>query len=275
MAIIVEPLKPHILIRGKAVSPHIKLDLFSSKSIVLDTAMGYGVDIAAVKKTFPDAEVHGIDSNIVMRDDVWEDNSWKGLEYSYGRARDVVKSALGSDILPSCNVKRGSALKLDFEKNRFNKILSIALLHHLCRDERKASFEEAYRVLKKNGLYIAASISCEILDKFSDMKGRYSRESIDEKLPDGARNKRYDRDKKDEFAEEVKKITRRCGLEPTPEDMGIITAAVSDDSWVVSELRSDIIRSDLRSVGYSKIYVNDYSNSRFRYHKLINIVAVK
>ncbi len=68
-------------------------------------------------------------------------------------SEDLVKKA--QESFPGINFITGSALDLPFDDNSFDKVISIAVLHHIPSLElRKRFFKEAYRVLKKDGQLI-------------------------------------------------------------------------------------------------------------------------
>jgi ubiquinone/menaquinone biosynthesis C-methylase UbiE len=59
---------------------------------------------------------------------------------------------------PDINFEVADALNLSFESNSFDKIYSIAVLHHIPSRELRVEFlKEAKRVLKDNGLFILTS----------------------------------------------------------------------------------------------------------------------
>ena len=68
------------------------------------------------------------------------------------------------------NVKEGDILNLPFEKNTFDFIISIAVIHHLTSEsDRIKAINEMIRVLKPNG-QILISVWAYESDKFSNNK---------------------------------------------------------------------------------------------------------
>lgn len=62
---------------------------------------------------------------------------------------------LAKQKFPKADFLRADALDLPFENNSFDKIISMAVLHHIPGNDMRSDFmREAHRVLKKDGLLI-------------------------------------------------------------------------------------------------------------------------
>ena len=95
---------------------------------VLDIGCGNGRFLYALQNK--KAEYYGIDSSEEMIE----------------RAREK---------FPDAEFLRADALDLPFENNSFDKIISMAVLHHIPSNDLRSDFmREAYRVLKKDGFLI-------------------------------------------------------------------------------------------------------------------------
>jgi len=79
--------------------------LFNPARRVLDTAMGYGVNLAQTKLWYPEAMCIGIDKWLQMDGAVWK----VGYAYYYGHERKVVNNFFGRDLLKECEVYHGDA----------------------------------------------------------------------------------------------------------------------------------------------------------------------
>ena len=68
-------------------------------------------------------------------------------------SENLIKKA--EELYPNAKFYVASALDLPFPDNMFDKIISIAVLHHIPSYKLRIKFmEEAYRVLKKDGQLI-------------------------------------------------------------------------------------------------------------------------
>jgi len=80
-----------------------------------------------------------------------------GVDISF----NILKLSLAkelAEITRDINLVNSDAVKLPFKDNAFDKIISIAVIHHLATDDsRKKVLSEIFRILKKDGL---AQISC-------------------------------------------------------------------------------------------------------------------
>lgn len=131
----------------------------------LDTVTGYGCDIALIRKLFDEREIKG---------DVFGIDLNYGKEYYHENARDIVKKSLGDGTLfDRCKVSQGNALSLSFIDDLFERVSSIALIHHFSREERRKHFQEAYRVLKDGGILFGWTLSGEGIEEVA----RYKRDS--------------------------------------------------------------------------------------------------
>lgn len=80
----------------------------------------------------------------------------KGVKY-FGADNSEKLVAIAKNKYPEADFIVADALKLPFEDNYFDKIFSIAVLHHIPSKELRLEFlEEAKRVLKKDGVIIIA-----------------------------------------------------------------------------------------------------------------------
>jgi SAM-dependent methyltransferase len=241
-----------------------KLKLFGNDSVVLDTAMGYGVDISWLKKEFPGLIAYGIDLNIRL-----DDKNQGKYEFSYSDARDVVEEALGRDVLPECKVYHGDALMLDGpligledeilrgfpldSLGYFTRVLSIGLIHHLERPDRIKSFRQAYRVMRERGVLLVVSLSGEGLEPFTDLKGEY--EMIEEPKTLYGRPK-LRRGEKKRLGEDLDLICERLGINPKENDKKRFEQiATSPFGFNVAELKPKYVKEDLESAGFKDVIV--------------------
>ncbi|MHA1434166.1 MAG: class I SAM-dependent methyltransferase, partial [Candidatus Heimdallarchaeota archaeon] len=80
-----------------------------------------------------------------------------GIDISYNILKLSSKNEL-AEITRDINLVNSDAVKLPFKDNSFDKLISIAVIHHLDTEEKRTSvFHEIFRILKKDGL---AQISC-------------------------------------------------------------------------------------------------------------------
>ncbi len=80
-----------------------------------------------------------------------------GLDISYNILKLSLEKELDS-ITRDINLINSDAVNLPFKENVFDKLISIALIHHLDTEENRLSvLSEIFRILKKDGL---AQISC-------------------------------------------------------------------------------------------------------------------
>ena len=76
-------------------------------------------------------------------------------------------------LYPNINFKKGNILKLDFNNNSIDAIVSFYSIVHFTKEQVKLAFEEIYRVLQPNGLFLFTyHIGKEIihLDEFLNQK---------------------------------------------------------------------------------------------------------
>ncbi|MCM3388102.1 methyltransferase domain-containing protein [Ureibacillus chungkukjangi] len=72
-----------------------------------------------------------------------------GVDFS----EEILKGARGNcKEYPNISFQQGDALHTGLESNNYNLLLERALIHHI--DDLKMCFEEAYRLLKDDGIYI-------------------------------------------------------------------------------------------------------------------------
>jgi len=113
----------------------VELSKIQKDSKVLDLGCGTATLTILVKKNYPLAEVSGIDI-------------------------DPGVLAIAREKAAEANVKiafdLGTAFKLPYSNDHFDRILSSLVFHHLTRENKIRTFREALRVLKPNGeLHVA------------------------------------------------------------------------------------------------------------------------
>ena len=252
-------------IRGRYILPKIKdmillfpgnEKLLGEDTVLLDTAMGYGLDIAQVKLWFPGAEAWGIDLKIDMNNEIKD--GFEGDRFTYGRARQVVREALGEDALLRCHVEQGDALNLRFEPDYFKRVLSNGLIHHLPREDRKKSFEEAYRVMQSGGVFAIASGYGVGLDPLMGLKGEYEWDKIKTYTYEGNKRKRIkpkDPDARARFLEDLRKRCRKYGIHPEEHEWRKIEQiAGCPRAFNIRELTPETVCADLKSAGFDASY---------------------
>ena len=80
-----------------------------------------------------------------------------GLDISFNILKLSIQKELDG-ISRDINLVNSDAVKLPFKDNVFDKLISIAVIHHLeTKDNRKNVLSEIFRILKRDGL---AQISC-------------------------------------------------------------------------------------------------------------------
>ena len=80
-----------------------------------------------------------------------------GLDISFNILKLSLEKELNS-ITRDINLINCDAVKIPFKENVFDKLISIALIHHLDTEEKRITvLNEIYRILKKEGV---AQISC-------------------------------------------------------------------------------------------------------------------
>jgi SAM-dependent methyltransferase len=100
---------------------------------ILDCGCTVGHNAAAWARTFPDAEVHGVDVSASV------------LRYAHGRAQ-----SLGLPV----HYHQMDATDLAFEDSSFDVVFTSMFLHELSLKDIKRFFAEAHRVLRPGGLLI-------------------------------------------------------------------------------------------------------------------------
>ncbi len=100
---------------------------------ILDCGCTVGHNAAAWARTFPDAEVHGVDVSASV------------LRYAHGRAQ-----SLGLPV----HYHQMDATDLAFEDASFDVVFTSMFLHELSLKDIKRFFAEAHRVLRPGGLLI-------------------------------------------------------------------------------------------------------------------------
>ncbi len=97
---------------------------------VLDIGCGTGSLLILMKERFPKIEATGIDGDSTILKKARAKSQAKGLSITF-------QSAFSTE--------------LPYENEQFDIVVSSLMFHHLTRSQKLASFEEADRVLKKNG----------------------------------------------------------------------------------------------------------------------------
>ena len=107
----------------------------SAKEKILDFGCGTGTLTIMIKELQPEANVAGIDVDVKILN--------KAIEKSEDKGLDIFLIDYDGTHLP-------------FQDNRFNKILSCLVFHHLDTNTKKILLAEIFRVVSNNGkLYIA------------------------------------------------------------------------------------------------------------------------
>ncbi|TAN52535.1 MAG: methyltransferase domain-containing protein [Methylococcaceae bacterium] len=97
---------------------------------VLDLGCGSATLTLMLKQAQPAAEVHGLDVDAKM------------LDLARRKARQA-----GADII----LDLGTATRLPYGDNRFDRVFASLMLHHLKREDKRLALSEAWRVLKPGG----------------------------------------------------------------------------------------------------------------------------
>lgn len=113
----------------------IKLSSINKGDRIIDIGSGTGTLAIWLKENEPDARVVGLDGDPQI------------LSIAKRKAK-----AYGLDI----NFRQGLSFDIPYEDETFNHCFSSLFFHHLTLDNKKKTFAEIFRVLKKGGkLYIA------------------------------------------------------------------------------------------------------------------------
>lgn len=106
-----------------------------SGQTVLDMGCGTGTLTLLIKQTEPDATVYGLDMD------------YQALNIA--RAK-IVKAE------QNVTLQQGSATRLPYPDESFDRVFASLMLHHLTREAKQQALREAFRVLKPGGeLHIA------------------------------------------------------------------------------------------------------------------------
>ncbi len=247
---------------GESVIPNDANDNFH----YLDTVMGYCCDMAQVRKWLDEkkikGEVFGIDLNY-------------GREYSYEEAKRAVERSFGEgSLFDRCNVSQGNALELSFSDNYFDRISSIALIHHFNRAKRKTHFEEVYRVLKPGGILFGWALSGEGIEDFTKLKYDPQIKTWKNEQEDGLRevvssyidstvpeNKREEMIRKmqehnKQFYEVVRKLFQQEGVDLTRKEINqVLVGLVRNETASFSEYPERVVGAVVREreLYYQKI----------------------
>ncbi|OLC44127.1 MAG: hypothetical protein AUH43_19355 [Acidobacteria bacterium 13_1_40CM_65_14] len=113
----------------------IQLARIEARDRVLDLGCGTGTLMLLVRQTAPTADVHGVDGDLEI------------LRLATSKA---------SDESLRLKVTAGMAWALPYQGDRFGRVLTTLVLHHLNRENKQRALGEAYRVLRAGGqLHIA------------------------------------------------------------------------------------------------------------------------
>ncbi len=120
---------------------------------------------------------------------------FKNVEY-YGidNSKNLIKIA--KEKYPEADFREGDVLNIPFQENSFDKIYSIAVLHHIPSKELRVEFfKEAKRALKPNGLFILTvwNIPFKLVFKYALLKifGKTKLDFKDIFIPWGSVCQRY------------------------------------------------------------------------------------
>ncbi|MCX9009865.1 MAG: methyltransferase domain-containing protein [Candidatus Methanoperedens sp.] len=102
---------------------------------VLDLGCGTATLTIMIKKTYPEAEVVGLDIDPRI------------LEIARSKIADA-----GVDI----KLDEGSAVELPYPDGYFDRVVSSLFIHHLAHEDKIRAFEEIFRVLKPGGEFHVA-----------------------------------------------------------------------------------------------------------------------
>jgi len=133
----------------------IDLAELSGTEKILDVGCGTGTLACEIAKKYKDTSISGIDisENLI--------NLAK---------RKASKNGYNIDF------RVGSALKLPYEDNTFDVVLTTIVFHQMDINEKRKAVQEIYRVLKTNGIYVSAEFGPKAETKFQRMlaKGEWS-----------------------------------------------------------------------------------------------------
>lgn len=107
----------------------------------------------------------------------------KFLDNSYNiigidQSREML--AIAKQKHPSLRVRLGEFLKIPYENNTFDVIVSTYAFHHLNEDEKNIAIQEMMRVLKDNGAIVIGDLMFEGKEQKADMLKTLSKEEIEE-----------------------------------------------------------------------------------------------
>ena len=111
---------------------------FDGEGTLLDVGCGSGALSIRAARTWPDAQVTGID--------YW------GAAYGYGQAM-CEKNAKSEGVAARCRFQHGDANKLDFPDESFDAVVSNYVYHNVMGADKRALLRETLRVLKKGGVF--------------------------------------------------------------------------------------------------------------------------
>ena len=97
---------------------------------VLDLGCGTGTLTIMIKRTYPNAEVVGLDGDQAVLDIARSKAQHEDLNITYDN---------------------GMAFHLPYPNNSFNRVLSSLVIHHLSADNKQLAMHEIYRVLLAGG----------------------------------------------------------------------------------------------------------------------------
>ncbi|MFD3158553.1 methyltransferase domain-containing protein [Haloimpatiens sp. FM7330] len=82
--------------------------------------------------------------------------------------------------LPNLKVRLGEFLKIPFENNTFDIIVSTYAFHHLNDEEKKAAFKEMFRVLNNDGIIVLGDLMFKSKTDKEKVLSEFTQEQIEE-----------------------------------------------------------------------------------------------
>jgi len=80
-----------------------------------------------------------------------------GVDYS----DDAIKTAMNKYLYDNITYKKMNALDLTFVSNHFETVVSMEAIEHFSKEDGKIFISEAYRVLKKGGIFVGSTPETE------------------------------------------------------------------------------------------------------------------
>jgi len=230
-------------IRGRSTTPSLNGNGIDDNSIILDTAMGYGIDIAQAKYMHPGADVYGMDIGLGSNGD-----------FTYQEAKKKVSNYFGEDVLSRCNVICGDARDLPFDSGKFSHVFSYGMIHHLKDEDRVKTFNEAYRVLKRDAFFQMICMSGDGLQPIVDMKDDFDWEMVREHVwENGERvvNPNLDYNARQKFLITLGNVCKKNNIHPLDDEWGRVEqVAGNPNSFHVGGLTIKYIHDTLSGLGF-------------------------